>query len=154
MKLSIYLHFLIKPKLFNWLNEIGVTSAGSASPFVSTIILRTSVLAKMYSILTSKSSLNRRSFTWRCSRCSRWAVPGSSWRARRSHRRLVAVRSPFSQLRISFEWLRTFGPPCCSARAWWRLFCRRPETRVKGIFGLSFTGLLITCLCLYFLIRY
>lgn len=34
MKLPIYFHLLIKPKLFNRLCEIVVTYAGSASPFV------------------------------------------------------------------------------------------------------------------------
>jgi hypothetical protein len=59
MKLTIYFHLLIKPKLFYWLNLIKNinTYAGSAKPLVYTIIFLTSVLAKMYYMLAIRSFL-------------------------------------------------------------------------------------------------
>lgn len=89
-----------------------IEAAGSASPFVSTTMRLTPVLATMYSTAATRSFLGYEENTWQSNRCSRWAAIGKSWRACLFHPLLMVAKCPSLLLRTNSESLRTSPMRC------------------------------------------
>lgn len=98
------------------------TYAGSANPFVYTIISWTSVLLSIYSTPATKSFLFTIIYTSHYSKCSHWGVIKNYWKELLIHPLSKVAIFPFVLQQINFELLHICDRLCFAISFLWKLF--------------------------------